>query len=80
MAAPTRTCVGCRTRFAQAALHRFVLREDRWVSDGVRRGPGRGTYLCSAPCAERVFKNKRFPGLGTAGRVHFTHQDAAMHE
>jgi len=31
-----------------------------------RRRAGRGAYLCSAQCAERARKNKRYPGLGTA--------------
>jgi predicted RNA-binding protein YlxR (DUF448 family) len=30
------------------------------------RAPGRGAYLCSPRCAERVRKNKRFAGLASA--------------
>jgi predicted RNA-binding protein YlxR (DUF448 family) len=60
---PQRTCVGCRTVFPQPALRRFTRRTGRWVADGGSRGPGRGAYLCSRRCAERVAKNKRYPGF-----------------
>jgi predicted RNA-binding protein YlxR (DUF448 family) len=70
---PVRTCVGCRGRFAQRVLVRFVRdadareREPAWERDppGKRR-PGRGAYLCSAPCGARVAKNRRYPGLSAA--------------
>ncbi len=60
---PRRTCVGCRTVFAQSTLRRFTRRDGRWVADGGNRNDGRGAYLCSRACAERVAKNKRYPGL-----------------
>jgi predicted RNA-binding protein YlxR (DUF448 family) len=63
MSVPVRTCVGCRTVFPQPALRRFVRSSGRWVADGARRADGRGAYLCSRACAERVAKNKRFPGF-----------------
>jgi predicted RNA-binding protein YlxR (DUF448 family) len=81
VAEPIRTCVGCRTRHPQSTLNRFVQRDAGWVADGARRGEGRGTYLCSAACAERVVKNKRFPGLASAAMTYFNAlQDTAMHE
>jgi len=60
---PVRTCVGCRQRFPQPALRRFTRTGGRWVADAGRRADGRGTYLCSHACAERVSKNKRYPGF-----------------
>lgn len=64
---PVRTCVGCRQRFAQAELKRYVRTAAGWRPDkSGRRQPGRGAYLCSEPCVERAAKNKRYPGLGAA--------------
>lgn len=65
---PVRTCVGCRSRLPQAALRRFVRAAGgpppAWRPDPPRRrSPGRGAYLCSDACAQRVKKNKRYPGL-----------------
>ncbi|MGC9993191.1 MAG: YlxR family protein [Candidatus Cybelea sp.] len=69
MANPVRTCVGCRRRFPQGELDRFVRSATGWHADG--SGPrgkqaGRGAYLCSPQCIERAAKNKRYPGLGAA--------------
>lgn len=66
-----RMCVGCRDRFAQPTLRRFVRRPDGWVGDGPRRSDGRGAYLCSRKCAERVAKNKRYPGLSSEALVQW---------
>jgi predicted RNA-binding protein YlxR (DUF448 family) len=64
---PVRTCVGCRTRAAQADLVRFVRSSDAWSLDAAAvRAPGRGAYLCSERCAARVSKNKRYGGLAAA--------------
>ena len=68
-AGPTRTCVGCRKTFQQARLLRFVRSTEGWKAD--REGkkgkqPGRGTYLCSGECAEKVAKNRKYPGLASA--------------
>jgi predicted RNA-binding protein YlxR (DUF448 family) len=60
---PQRTCVGCRTVFPQPALRRFTRRESGWAADTGKRQDGRGAYLCSRECAQRVAKNKRYPGL-----------------
>lgn len=38
-----------------------------WLADaGSKRRPGRGAYLCSAECARKVEKNKKYPGLASA--------------
>jgi len=68
---PLRTCVGCRARGPQAALVRFVRPAGGgWGLDAApRRAAGRGAYLCSQPCAQRVAKNKRYPGLAEAARA-----------
>jgi len=64
MSDPQRTCVGCRTVRSQRALRRFTRRAGRWVADAASsRADGRGVYLCSRECAERVAKNKRYPGF-----------------
>lgn len=49
-------------------MRRFVRTGPReWQADrGRKRAPGRGVYLCSAECAGRVEKNKKYPGLAAA--------------
>jgi len=71
MPEPVRTCVGCRQRLAQAGLRRFVRRPEGWQADAGPRRDGRGVYLCSAACAERVAKNKRYPGLSREALVQW---------
>jgi predicted RNA-binding protein YlxR (DUF448 family) len=45
---------------------RFVRTAAGWQADPPRcRQAGRGAYICSAQCAQRARKNKRYPGLGT---------------
>jgi len=53
---------------AQPALTRFVRVPDGWSADppGGKRRAGRGAYLCSAECAQRAAKNRRYPGLASA--------------
>lgn len=63
---PVRTCVGCRERREQHSMVRFTRGTHGWIPDERARHPGRGAYLCSAKCAERVAKNKRYPGLAHA--------------
>lgn len=75
---PMRMCVGCRERYPQGTLRRFVRRSDGWDADGRKRSDGRGVYLCSVRCALAVTKNKRYPGLGAFAAVHFEHQDTHM--
>jgi len=69
---PIRSCAGCRERREQAALTRFTYGPNGWVPDRGTRRDGRGVYLCSAKCVERVAKNKRFPGLAADAREAFS--------
>ncbi|MEO6836423.1 MAG: DUF448 domain-containing protein [Candidatus Tumulicola sp.] len=58
--------MGCRKRYPQAELVRFVRSPEGWRPDGAARRakqPGRGAYLCSDACGTAVAKNKRYPGL-----------------
>jgi predicted RNA-binding protein YlxR (DUF448 family) len=65
---PVRQCVGCRGRFPKSTLVRFVRRpEGGWRLDPLARMPGRGAYLCSASCTEKLKKNKRYKGMADAG-------------
>ena len=68
MHVPVRRCVGCRKRFPQAVLVRFVRDQRGWLADrpGAHRHPGRGAYLCSVACADAAAKNRRYPGLASA--------------
>jgi uncharacterized protein len=64
---PFRQCVGCRKRFAQRDLYRFVRGVAGWSADrGRKRQAGRGAYLCSLECAKSAVRNRRYPGLATA--------------
>jgi predicted RNA-binding protein YlxR (DUF448 family) len=60
---PARTCVGCRSVFPQPVLRRFTRHDGRWIADSGQRNHGRGVYLCSRECAQRVAKNKRYTGF-----------------
>jgi len=61
---PIRQCVGCRTRADKHTLLRFVRGQDgQWQPDPAARREGRGAYLCSVQCVERVKKNKRYKGI-----------------
>ena len=59
VAAPIRTCVGCRRRAGQDELVRVVRRADGTVQAG-RSLPGRGAWLCAGtpPCLDRAVKRK----------------------
>jgi len=35
----------------------------QWEYDPAARREGRGAYLCSPQCAQRVTKNKRYKGM-----------------
>lgn len=59
--------MGCRTRAEKPRLLRFVRDPDgQWTADPATRRDGRGAYLCSAQCVERVKKNKKYKGLAAA--------------
>lgn len=43
---------------------RFVRIPDvGWRADPAARSPGRGAYVCSTACKEKLAKNKRYRGL-----------------
>ena len=60
---PIRTCVGCRERFDQGILLRWVIDPDGCaVPDPSRRRPGRGAYVCRREeCWEALRKRKGGP-------------------
>jgi uncharacterized protein len=61
---PIRQCVGCRMRAAKKSLMRFVRNPDSgWRADPAARLAGRGAYVCSKACKEKLGKNKRYRGL-----------------
>ncbi|MFI9555079.1 YlxR family protein [Nonomuraea endophytica] len=62
LAAPQRTCVGCRVRTVKSELLRLVLVEDRIVPDLRGRLPGRGASLHPDPsCLELAERRRAFP-------------------
>ncbi|MBC5824462.1 MAG: YlxR family protein [Candidatus Eremiobacteraeota bacterium] len=64
---PVRQCVGCRGRMEKRRLLRFVpTAQGGWMADSAARLPGRGAYLCSPQCIERLRKNKRYKTLSEA--------------
>ncbi|WP_104479545.1 YlxR family protein [Actinokineospora auranticolor] len=59
---PVRTCVGCRTRAADAELLRVVLVDGDAIPDPRRRMPGRGAWLHPDPgCLAKAEKRRAFP-------------------
>jgi predicted RNA-binding protein YlxR (DUF448 family) len=61
---PIRQCVGCRRRLEKGKLTRYVRTADgAWHADPRALAPGRGAYLCSPECMQRLKKNKRYKGL-----------------
>lgn len=55
---PIRTCIGCRGKFPQKALQRFVcIKGESLEIDNMKVRPGRGAYVCqSDSCIEEAFK------------------------
>lgn len=58
---PIRTCIGCRGKFPQKTLIRFVCSTGKFLQvDGIKRLPGRGAYICNTKvCIERAFKEPK---------------------
>lgn len=56
-----RTCIGCRRKFAQKVLIRFVCQQDGKLKiDSHKRLGGRGAYVClSQNCIQRAFKSPK---------------------
>lgn len=68
-----RTCVGCGAHEAKSAFHRVVRNAEGAVFfDPTGRAAGRGAYVCSADCFERVRKSRK---LNRALRVQLSDQD-----
>jgi predicted RNA-binding protein YlxR (DUF448 family) len=62
--------VGCRDRGPKRGLLRFVrIGDGQWLADPAARRDGRGAYLCSPQCVERVKKNKKYKGLAAAAET-----------
>ena len=56
-----RTCIGCRRKFSQKVLIRFVcLRDGKLEVDGRKKLGGRGAYVCrSQNCVQIAFKSPK---------------------
>ena len=68
-----RTCIGCRQKFLQKTLVRFVCqRNERLQIDCQKRLRGRGAYVClSQVCIQKAFKSpKRINSLLRAQLTH----------
>ena len=60
MAAPERTCLGCRDRRQQADLVRLVANGGRLMLAG-KAAPGRGAYVCAEQtCFDKAVKRRAF--------------------
>ncbi len=72
MKVPIRTCIGCRFKFPQKMLIRFVCRIGNVLEmDSIKKLPGRGAYVCRSKCCIEAAFNapKRINALL---RVHLT--------
>ena len=56
-----RTCIGCRGKFSQKTLIRFVGQKNETLRiDNQKQLHGRGAYVClSQPCIQKAFKSPR---------------------
>ncbi|MDE0423587.1 MAG: YlxR family protein [Candidatus Poribacteria bacterium] len=56
-----RTCIGCRGKFPQKTLIRFVCQGDKTLQiDAQKKSGGRGAYVCwSQPCIQKAFKSPK---------------------
>ncbi len=61
---PIRTCIGCRGKFPQKTLIRFVSLEGQMLQhDEKKKLPGSGAYVCLAEtCIQKAFfrKNSKY--------------------
>ena len=55
---PIRTCIGCRCKFPQKTLLRFVCYKGETLEiDNSKKLPGRGAYVCrTEACIHKAFK------------------------
>ena len=74
MAAPVRTCVGCRQRADAADLLRLVIEDGALVPDAGRKLPGRGAHLHrDLACLELADRRRAFPrALRVPGPLELT--------
>ncbi|RKU11195.1 DUF448 domain-containing protein [Candidatus Poribacteria bacterium] len=56
-----RTCIGCRGKFSQKMLIRFVSQNNETLRiDNQKKLHGRGAYVCrSQSCVQKAFKSPR---------------------
>lgn len=56
-----RTCIGCRGKFSQKTLMRFVGQKHKTLQiDNQKKLPGRAAYVCpSQLCIQKAFKSPR---------------------
>lgn len=51
---PIRTCVGCRTKLAKVKMIRVVRQNGDIARDEKKNLAGRGQYLCSEDCYNKL--------------------------
>ena len=68
-----RTCIGCRGKFSQNTLIRFVGQKNETLRiDNRKKLHGRGAYVCcSQSCIQKAFKSPR--RINALLRVQLTH-------
>lgn len=72
MKVPIRTCIGCRCKFPQKMLIRFVCRIGGVLEmEAAKKLPGRGAYVCrSKACIETAFNTPK--RINALLRVHLS--------
>ncbi len=56
---PVRMCASCRERKPKAVLSRYTMAENGLQLDPTATSPGRGWYVCSEACLERLSSRAR---------------------
>ncbi|MDE0013961.1 MAG: YlxR family protein [Candidatus Poribacteria bacterium] len=75
-----RTCIGCRGKFPQKMLIRFVCQGDKTLQmDSPKKLAGRGAYVCrSQSCVQKAFKSPK--RINSLLRVQLTSRVIAQFE
>ena len=75
-----RTCIGCRGKFLQKTLIRFVCQGDETLQmDGPKKLTGRGAYVCcSQSCIQKAFQSPK--RINSLLRVQLTNRVIARFE
>ena len=75
-----RTCIGCRGKFSQKTLIRFVCQGDETLQmDGPKKLAGRGAYVCySQSCIQKAFQSPK--RINSLLRVRLTNRVIAQFE